>query len=93
MGNARTSLNANIARREVPTIIQKILNLMNNDNDSGNDKNTTNSCGTSMINEEQIEILQVTITFTKDKGIPLHHLKWGVTHTNMHSHWRSHVVQ
>jgi len=55
----RTSLNANIARREVPTIIQKILNLMNNDNDSGNDKNTTNSCGTSMINEEQIEILQV----------------------------------
>ncbi|OEU10787.1 hypothetical protein FRACYDRAFT_193411 [Fragilariopsis cylindrus CCMP1102] len=27
----RTSLNANIARREVPTIIQKILNLMNNE--------------------------------------------------------------
>ena len=57
----RTSLNANIARREVPTIIQKILNLMNNDSDNGNenDKNTTNSCGTSTINEEQIEILQV----------------------------------
>jgi hypothetical protein len=55
----RTSLNANIARREVPTIIQKILNLMNNDNDNDNNKNTTNSCGTSIINEEQIEILQV----------------------------------